>query len=89
MRKAEEQATGFFAGLQDVLTTRNGDVEGQEASPWLFGTPTVLDAHAATFVARMLDVGRESLVPGAVLTWARRVLAGPEWHAVTGGKSTM
>ena len=97
MRVAEDKARRFFAGLAELLLPPAGDGAGDEEdpasladAPWLFGdAPTVLDAHAVPFVARMLDVGRDALVPARVAAYARRVMARPEWQAVTHGRPTM
>lgn len=59
---------------------------------WLFGPrigPTMLDAHTTAFIARLDDSGQENLVPGALLSYARRKFVLPAWKAVCHGRKTL
>lgn len=59
---------------------------------WLFGPrigPTMLDAHATAFIARLDDSGQENLVPGALLSYARGEFVLPAWKAVCHGRKTL
>lgn len=83
---AKRQANDLF---QAVLAQYNVHSQG---SLWIFGDligPTVIDAHFASFVARMIDARQEELVPTELLDYARRVIALPEWTEVMHGRSTM
>ena len=63
-----------------------------QGSLWIFGDavgPTVLDAHFASFVVRMIDAKQEELVPDELLDYAKRIITLPEWTEVMHGRSTM
>lgn len=88
--KAKSQAAELFEALETLQKqhNQNPDVEG----PWLFGSsigPTILDAHSAAFIARLLDAGQEDLVPKGLVEFANKVTALPAWEAVTKGRSTI
>jgi hypothetical protein len=65
--------------------------QGEEAGSWLFGLPhpTALDYHLAVFIARMLDVGRDDVIPEKVRKYGARVTQTTEWKAVMQGRKTM
>lgn len=86
--QAEKQARDFFSELIPIRKAQGA------GSVWLFGPdvgPTILDAHTAPFIARMMDekVGRSSLVPPELQEYAARVMERPEWDAVMHGRPTM
>lgn len=51
--------------------------------------PSALDAHLVVFVARMLDVGREYIIPTDLKAYANRLMKGPEWKGIMQGRSTL
>lgn len=59
-------------------------VEGEK---WLFGleTPTALDAHFVTFIARLKDINKGDLVPQSLLTYAAAAQNMAEWKNVVQG----
>lgn len=88
--KARSQAAELFDGLV-ALRKRHSSNLGDEAL-WLFGHsagPTILDAHAATFIARLLDAGKEALVPEELVVFAQKITALPTWKEVSKGRSTI
>lgn len=64
---------------------------GTTAESWIFNLlhPTALDAHLTVFIARMLDVGREDIIPEKLKTYAERVMQTEEWKNVMQGRRTM
>lgn len=64
-------------------------IEGSKS--WLFNLPhpTALDLHLAVFIARMLDVGRDDVIPAKVKEYGARVMETKEWKAVMNGRKTM
>ncbi|KAF5863313.1 hypothetical protein ETB97_010311 [Aspergillus alliaceus] len=59
---------------------------------WIFGDdtgPTVLDAHAVVFIARLADIQLEDLVPVQMLLYANSIMGLPEWDAVMHGMPTV
>ena len=64
---------------------------GAKAESWIFDLPhaTALDAHLAVFIARMLDVGRENIIPDKLKKYAERVTQTVEWNSVMQGRRTM
>lgn len=59
---------------------------------WLFGSstgPTILDAHAAAYIARLLDAGNEALVPEELVAFAQKITGLPAWKDVSKGRSTI
>lgn len=60
-----------------------------EEGPWLFGlgTPCALDAHVLPFIARMRDIGRYSLVPPALRSYAEKGWESPKYKATMEGFS--
>ena len=53
-----------------------------------FERPTALDAHLVVFIARMLDVGRDDLLPSSLTQYASKLMEGEEWKAVMQGRTT-
>ena len=80
--KNVKKASELMASLERLVEKSNG---------WLFGQkPTALDAHLVVFIARMTDVGRESLIPDKLRQWAQWAMQGPEWTKIREGRqSTM
>lgn len=90
--KAKAQAADLFSRLQQLYRQHHSSpaVE-QESDIWLFGAatgPTILDAHAVALIARVDDAGQPELVPGDLLTYARRIRSLPSWEAVNHGRKT-
>ncbi|KAE8352311.1 hypothetical protein BDV28DRAFT_158010 [Aspergillus coremiiformis] len=59
---------------------------------WIFGDetgPTVLDAHVVAFIARLIDIHLEELVPLQLLSYAKLIIGLPEWDAVMRGMPTV
>ena len=74
---------------------REGKAEGVKhdriAASWIFGNrtgPTALDAHTVPFVARLMDWGRDELIPAEVRRYAEWAMSREEWLSVTNGKPT-
>ncbi|KAH6644959.1 hypothetical protein BKA67DRAFT_586560 [Truncatella angustata] len=84
--RAEDQARVFF---ENIIKECKFESDGRE---WLFGDivgPTVLDGHVIPFVARLVESGREALVPDTVLDYAQRIVkTHPAWLEVTHGRRT-
>ena len=83
---AKRQADDLFQAVLGQYTATS------KGSLWLFGDevgPTVLDAHTASFIARMIDAQQEELVPNELLDYAKRIIALPQWTEVMHGRSTM
>ena len=79
----EAKAEAFVMDLGEVLTQR------QSEGPWIFGDrPTIIDAHAAAMIIRLIDVKRTDFVPENVLEYARQVKATSQWQEVTLGRAT-
>lgn len=54
----------------------------------LFGDkPTMMDGHLVVFIARMRDVGRQSLIPEKLGKWADWAMQGEEWQEMMGGRT--
>lgn len=88
--KAKVQAAELFEALVTLQKQHNQNPD--DGGPWIFGSsvgPTILDAHSAAFIARLLDAGQEDLVPKELVEFARKVIALPAWEAVTKGRSTI
>lgn len=88
--KAKSQATDLFEDLVALRKLHSTNL-GDEAL-WLFGPstgPTILDSHAAAFVARLLDAGKEALVPAELVAFAQKITALPAWKDVNKGRSTI
>ncbi|KAL7818758.1 hypothetical protein V8C44DRAFT_318992 [Trichoderma aethiopicum] len=81
----EAKARGFVQELDSTLNEYN---KGRQL--WIFGDrPTILDAHAAPLIARLMDVRRQDLLTERVQEYARGVFASDEWNEVTHGRSTL
>jgi len=88
IRDAKEKAQSLLA---DVLATRKQFGGGNGSGTWIFGDdvgPTVLDGHIVPFVARMVDVEREDLVPAELLEATKKAMERPEWLQVMHGRRT-
>lgn len=86
MSKAKAQAKELFEDL--VALQKRHKSNSHDKEPWLFGAssgPTVLDAHAAAYIARLLDAGNETLVPQELVSFALRIKELPSWQEVTKG----
>ena len=82
--QVEQQAKDFIQDLDGLLGERT------ETGMWLFGDqPTILDAHATTFIARLTDVERFDLLTETVQRYAGEITKTKEWHAVTHGRRTV
>lgn len=81
---AEEEKTSTLLSRVEILL----DVS---TSPWIFGTeePTALDTHLVPLIARLLDVGRESMLPVKVKGYALRAFETEEWKAVMQDRKTV
>ena len=60
-------------------------------SPWIFGTeePTALDTHLVPLIARLMDVGRESMLPVKVKKYASQAFKTEQWKAVMEDRKTV
>ena len=57
---------------------------------WLFGEkPTALDAHLVVFIARMIDVGQQKLIPKKLHDYGDWATLGAEWTQMMNGRRTM
>ena len=78
--KNVEKASELMARLEPLVT-------GPDR--WLFGEkPTALDAHLVAFIARMIDVGRESVIPEKLCQYGRWATQGPEWTKIRNGRTS-
>ncbi|GJN81228.1 hypothetical protein PLIIFM63780_004760 [Purpureocillium lilacinum] len=83
--RAENQAHDLMSDLATLLEVHKG-----EGKTWIFGDrPTILDAHAVAFAARLLDQQRFDLVLDAVKGYVEVVRDTDEWRKVTHGRSTL
>ncbi|KAF2769997.1 hypothetical protein EJ03DRAFT_343057 [Teratosphaeria nubilosa] len=68
-------------------------VSNLEASKtgYLFGLerPSALDAHLVVFVARMLDIKRDDMIPTQLKSYAEKAMGGKEWQDVMQGRRTV
>ncbi|KAH9838209.1 Glutathione S-transferase, domain-containing protein, partial [Teratosphaeria destructans] len=68
-------------------------VSNLEASKtgYLFGLerPSALDAHLVVFVARMLDIKRDDMIPMQLKSYAEKAMGGKEWQDVMQGRRTV
>ncbi|KEF62036.1 uncharacterized protein A1O9_00008 [Exophiala aquamarina CBS 119918] len=77
----EKNAKSLLSELSDKL-------RGPES--WIYGEkPTAIDAHLVVFIARMMDVGREQLIPEKLRDYTHWAMQKPEWVNMMGGRSTM
>lgn len=84
-----EQALELMRVFESLVTWPPS--RGETAESWLFDLlhPTALDAHLTTFIARMLDIGRDSIIPEKLKTYADRAMQTKEWNSVMQGRKTM
>ena len=84
--RVEEESRKAKLYLEEVA-----DLLDASSGPWLFGQkrPTELDAHLVTFIARLQDVGRDSIIPEVLKEYGKMAMAEPSWQAVMGGRPTM
>jgi len=87
--KNGQQAIELIEKLESYITWPPS--QGETAQSWLFDLPhaTALDVHFVAFVARMVDVGRESLFPPKLRSYANRVMETKDWKDVMQGRTTM
>ena len=78
----EQHAAKLLASIEQHLPHAEG---------WIFGgsEATALDAHLAVFIARMIDVGRESLIPAKLQAYGAWVEKSVEWCQMMEGRRTM
>ncbi|KAL2783001.1 hypothetical protein BJX66DRAFT_319328 [Aspergillus keveii] len=84
-----KQARALMERFEGLIT--GPLARGEETPSWLFALPhlTVLDYHLAVFIARMLDVGRDDIIPDKLRKYAALVWETAEWKAVMQGRKTM
>lgn len=60
-------------------------------SPWLYGTTTAtaLDTHLMIFLCRLMDVGREHLIPDTMRSYSKNIMDSTLWIGFMQGRSTM
>lgn len=74
----------------DELTSLLESRSRAQDSTWIFGaTPTILDAYATVFAARLADLSREDILNDTLRQYVTRVKATPEWNEVTHGRPTL
>lgn len=80
-----KQARGLMERFESLVISSGGQC------PWLFGFshPTALDVHLAVFIARMLDVGRDDIIPEKLKEYGARIMQTKEWNDVMQGRKTM
>jgi hypothetical protein len=63
----------------------------QSQTEWLLSTehPTAIDAHTIVFLARLIDIHRDDLIPAKLRTYAENAMKLPEWETVMQGRRTM
>ena len=73
----------FLSKLESLLSL--------SISPWIFGTgePTALDTHTVPLIARLMDVGRESMLGPRVKNYALGAFKTKEWKAVMQDRKTV
>lgn len=83
VEKNKTNARKLLSELEELLVSGAGQ--------WLYGAtvPTALDAHLVTFIARLKDLGKENLVPQALIRYADKAMETPEWRGVMNGRKTM
>lgn len=84
----EEACMRFSDFLTDVMLSQK-QREGYEEGPWVFGArPTIIDAHAAPLLARLLDVQRPEFVKGILRDYVEGVKKTEAWQRTTKGRPT-
>ncbi len=83
MAENVERAKTLLAKFEDILNDSN--------SGWCFGLkqPSAFDTHLIVFIARMMDVGREGLIPERIRQYAAKASESEEWKSVMQGRRTM
>lgn len=75
-----------------ALAEASGTISGLTACDeigYIFGPkPTALDAHALTFLRRLNDVKRNSLVPEVLAQWAEKFSKGDIWPTIAVNKGS-
>jgi hypothetical protein len=76
MQSEVTKATEYMQGLVPLLRPNAG--------PWMFGTqrPTAMDAHLVVMIARLQNVGRDSIIPDKLKAYADLAMRSPEWIEV-------
>jgi hypothetical protein len=87
--EVEERAREFTKALGEVLAATVTSENADKGSPWLFGKPTIIDAHATAMVARLLDRDMTEMVPENVQAYGRHIVETKEWKKVTHGRRTV
>lgn len=61
------------------------------SGPWLWArtSPTVLDVQVAIFLGRLIDVGRDVLIPKDLIPFYSGVRETEEWNRVFQGRKTL
>lgn len=85
VEQTEVLCQAFTSALDEILTA-SGRSEDQR---WLFGGPTIIDAHAVPLISRLLERGRTELVPSAVEAYAKGAMESEEWKKTTHGRGTV
>lgn len=85
--KAEDQARRFFDGIRDFRKSTGAQISSQ--SYILGDKPTALDAHAIVFIARLVDVDRQDLVPQEWLEYHEHHTHDAPWKGVSEGRPTI
>ncbi|OAL27736.1 hypothetical protein AYO22_03402 [Fonsecaea multimorphosa] len=82
----EAKASSFLSQIETLLAGSEGT-----GSPWIFGSedPTALDAHVVPFAARLIDVGRQGMLPDRVRAYADRAFDAEPWKEVMQGRKTV
>ncbi|CAG9995849.1 unnamed protein product [Clonostachys byssicola] len=81
----EEKVLRFVDSIGDIIKNR------PPAAFYLFGDkPTLLDAHAAAFLAHLIDLQRLDLLPNpTVRDYALGIISTSEWQHITQGLRTV
>lgn len=77
------------AFLNEIVALRNKYSRG---GTWIFGDkigPTVLDAHVVPFVARLLDISLDELVPPELRVYAKTIRELPQGQEAMGKRPTV
>ncbi|KAJ9608654.1 hypothetical protein H2200_006425 [Cladophialophora chaetospira] len=91
----ENKALAFLSQIEELLAASETgkDERGTGGAFWIFGTTeaTALDAHLVPFIARLVDVGRGSMLSGKnrVLAYAERAWETHDWKQVMQGRKTV
>jgi hypothetical protein len=86
IKKAEQNAQVFLDNISKLFENRK-----DKDSPWLLGThaPTVLDAHAIPFLARLVDLGRSAMLDETLESYTTTAFETNEWQNVTRSGKTV